>query len=525
MPKGYLAILLHAHLPFVRHLQNEHPLEEKWLFEAMTECYIPLLQTFQRLTRDGVPFRVTLSLSPTLLSMLVDPLLQERYDRHLTALFELAGLEVERTAHDPQLSQLARMYQENFRQALDFYENRYQGNLIKAFQELAEAGSLEIITTAATHGYFPLLELSQAALRGQIEAAVTLFSQLFGAGPRGFWLPECGYSPGNDKVLTDLGIEYTMLESHGLSNGKPRPRQGVYRPVRTPDGLTIVGRDKESSKQVWSSKEGYPGDYDYREFYRDIGYDLEWEYVRGFLPGVRTHLGLKYYRITGKTNEKEYYRPDWARAKAALHAGNFMFNREKQVEYLSSMMDEPPIILAPYDAELFGHWWYEGPLWLEYLLRKMAYDQDVIKTITPGEYIVKYPPQEVVTPSLSSWGHQGYSEVWLNGANDWVYRHLHKAAERMIELARANPGAEGSRRRGLNQAARELLLAQSSDWPFIMYTGTVVDYAKSRFLEHISRFTFLYEGLTQGEVPEEDLKRMEEEDNLFPGLDYSIYAQ
>jgi len=524
MPKGYLALILHAHLPFVRHLRNDHPLAEKWLFEAMTECYIPLLQTFFRLTEDGVPFRLTFSLSPTLMSMLDDPLLQERYLRHLEGLFELATKEVERTARDRELNPLARMYQENFRQALEFYEKRWGGRLLDAFKALAQAGRLELITTAATHGFFPLLELTPAALKAQVQVAVQTFAARFGFRPQGFWLPECGYPGGRDQILLNNGIKYTILEAHGLQNGRPQPKQGVYQPIQTPDGLIVFGRDGESSKQVWSAKEGYPGDYDYREFYRDIGFELDWDYLKEYLPGVRTHLGLKYYRITGKSDYKEYYRPEWAQAKAALHAGNFMFNREKQVEYLAALTENPPIIVAPYDAELFGHWWYEGPLWLEYLLRKMAFDQETVKTITPGEYLEKYAPAEVVEPTMSSWGYKGYSEVWLNGSNDWIYRHLHKAAERMVELARKFPAADGLTRRWLNQAARELLLAQSSDWPFIMYTGTVVDYAKTRFIQHIGRFTFLYENLLRGEVQETELRELEEEDNLFPELDYTVYA-
>ena len=160
----------------------------------------------------------------------------------------------------------------------------------------------------------------------------------------------------------------------------------------TPEGPAVFGRDWESSKQVWSCGRRLPGDYDYREFYRDIGYDLEYEYIRPYLKdGIRCNTGIKYHRITGPGNHKEPYNPRRALDKAAEHAGNFMFNREKQVEYLASKMDRRPIIVAPYDAELFGHWWFEGPAWLDFLIRKIAYDQDVIKLTTPSRYLTEYP--------------------------------------------------------------------------------------------------------------------------------------
>jgi 1,4-alpha-glucan branching enzyme len=212
--------------------------------------------------------------------------------------------------------------------------------------------------------------------------------------------------------------------------------------------------------------------------------------------------------------------------KAAEHAGNFMFNREKQVEWLSGAMDgRPSLIVAPYDAELFGHWWFEGPDWINFLLRKMHYDQQTVKTITIPEYLDRHSKIQVSKPSFSSWGFKGYCEVWLEGSNDWVYRHLHENADRMVELARSNNGdASPLRRRALNQAARELMLAQSSDWAFIMKTGTMVDYARERTRVHVLNFNHLYEQLRSNEIDEGWLSQIERRHNLFPDLDYRIYA-
>ena len=181
------------------------------------------------------------------------------------------------------------------------------------------------------------------------------------------------------------------------------------------------------------------------------------------------------------------------------------------------------MILSPYDAELFGHWWYEGPEWLDYLFRKLCCDQDTIRLITPSEYLRENPKNQVISPSFSSWGYKGYCEVWLEGSNDWIYRHLHKAADRMVELANAFPHAEGVLRRALNQAARELLLAQSSDWAFIMKTKTMVPYAVKRTKEHIGCFTRLFQQINNNAIDEGFLADIEWKDNIFPNIDYRVY--
>lgn len=526
MHQGYLCLVLHAHLPYVRHPEYESFLEEDWYFEAITETYVPLLDVMDRLTRDGVPFRLTMSLSPTLVSMFVDPLLQERFLKHIDSLIHLANKEVERTAFQPEFNRLAQMYRDHFLNVREVFAEKCGRNLVNGFRRFQEMGVLEIITCAATHGFLPLMDVHHSAVRAQLKVAADHYHENFGRPPRGIWLPECGYHPGHEEILAEVGIKFFFVETHGILHGSPRPRYGVYAPVLSPSGVAAFARDLESSKQVWSQQEGYPGDFNYREFYRDVGWDLDYEYVRPHLnpDGSRKNLGIKYYRITGTTERKEVYNPAAAREKAAEHAGNFMFNREKQVEHLHGVIGRKPIVIAPYDAELFGHWWFEGPQWIEFLLRKIAYDQDTIRTITPSEYLQENPTLQVSQPCQSTWGYKGYNEVWLNGANDWIYRHLHKSAERMIELARQHPHAEGITRRALQQAARELLLAQSSDWAFIMKTGTMTSYAVKRTHDHIARFTRLYHDLQRGTIDENWLRDAEWKDNIFPRIDYRVYA-
>jgi 1,4-alpha-glucan branching enzyme len=528
-PLGYLCLVLHAHLPFVRHPEYDDFLEEDWLYEAITETYVPLLDIFDSLERDGVDWRMTMSVTPTLAAMLSDPLLQYRYVRHIDNLIGLCHKEIERTRWQPEFLRLAEMYLQRFTHSRHVFVNQYGNNLINGFRRFYETGKLELITCGATHGFLPLMAPhNEKAARAQIELGAREFERHFGKRPQGIWLPECGYVPGVDVMLRDSGIRYFFTDTHGILHANPRPKYGVYSPILCPQsGVAVFARDTESSKQVWSSVEGYPGDYLYREFYRDVGFDLDYDYLKPHLhdSGIRSHLGIKYYRITGRTDQKQPYDVAAAMEKAASHAGNFMFNREKQIEWLAGNMGgRAPIIVAPYDAELFGHWWFEGPDWINYLLRKVHYDQQTFKTIHVPEYLEKYPTHQLCQPNLCSWGHKGYCEVWLEGSNDWIYRHLLEDADRMVELARMFSNPDPLRRRALNQAARELLLAQSSDWAFIMKTGTMVEYAVNRTHAHVLNFNHLYEQLKHGTIDEPWLTEIEQRNNIFPTIDYRLYA-
>ncbi|NDD65956.1 MAG: DUF1957 domain-containing protein, partial [Acidobacteria bacterium] len=254
-----------------------------------------------------------------------------------------------------------------------------------------------------------------------------------------------------------------------------------------------------------------------------------YDYIKPYLhdDGVRRNIGLKYHRITGKVplHEKSPYVPEWAEGKAALHAGNFLDNRRRQASHLRPHLGREPLILAPYDAELFGHWWFEGPRFLDHLFRKLHFDQNEIEPISPIDYLQLFPENQRQTPSFSSWGAEGYNRVWINGQTEWLYLHQHAAERRMVELAGRFPAAEGLTQRALNQAARELLLAQSSDWAFIITTGTMVQYAVKRFKDHIHRFTRLYEMLTgQEEIDEGWLSEVESRDTIFQEIDYRHYA-
>jgi 1,4-alpha-glucan branching enzyme len=533
-PRGYLAIILHAHLPYVRHPEHERFLEESWFFEAATETYLPLLQVLDDLVAGEVDFRLSISLSPTLLSMFDDELLRERLDRHLAALEELSEREVARLRRDAVLREVAAFYHERFRILRRLYNAGYGRDLTAAFRRLQDLGRVEVLAGPATHAYLPLLCREPASARAQVAVGVDHYRRVFGREPQGFWLPECGYSRGLDAVLGEQGLRYFCVEAHGLLRGSTRLRYGLYAPVVCPSGVAAFARDPESARQVWSREDGFPGDPAYREFHRDVGFELPAELLGPYFAadGHRAPTGLKYYRVTGKGERKQAYVRKQALARTAEHAREFLAQRCEQVEWLAPRMDRTPLVVAPYDAELFGHWWFEGPEWLDGLLRDIAREPETqppaLRTVTLSSYLAEYPEGQVVEPCESSWGQGGYHEVWLDRTNDWVYPLLYRAARRMARLAAA-PSA-GRRRRALQQAGRELLLAQSSDWTFHQKTGSARDYARRRADEHLKNFFTLTRTLdtrTSEETAtlDEDLLAMlEAKDNIFPDLDVKLFA-
>ena len=524
--QGFLSLVLHAHLPFVRHPEHEDMMEERWLYEAITETYIPLIEVYDKLLADGVKFRITMTLTPPLVNMLTDQLLMERYLRHLRRLIELSEKEIERTRWQPEFNSTALIYRQKFIRSLEIFES-YNCNLVSAFKKFQDAGVLEIITCCATHGYLPLMNNYRPAVRAQIEMAVRDYQKHFDRSPNGIWLAECAYNPGDDQILKDFGIKYFFTDTHGILYANPRPTYGAFAPIACESGVLAFGRDVESSRQVWCAHQGYPGDFDYREYYRDIGFDLDLDYIKPYIheSGIRVNTGIKYHRITSRdTDQKQPYNYQAAMAKAATHAGHFLWCREKQIEYLARTMKRMPMVVSPYDAELFGHWWYEGPDFIHNVLRKIATESNVVKLVTPSDYLDTYKENQKATPSMSSWGHKGYNEVWLHQSNDWIYPHLHKAAERMIELADTYKNAEGLLQRALNQASRELMLLQSSDWAFIMKTGTTVEYAVKRTKDHTFRFNKLYQDIKANQIDSAWLAEVERRDNIFPEIDYRIYT-
>ncbi|HEY4282426.1 MAG TPA: 1,4-alpha-glucan branching protein domain-containing protein [Chthoniobacterales bacterium] len=520
---GYLALVLHAHLPYVRHPEADHFLEEDWLFEAITEAYIPLLQLMQRLHADGIPVKVSMSITPTLCAMLQDDLLRERYVQHLDNLADFCHREVERNRKDPQLQALSQFYLQMFSESRRFFVDQCQCNLINAFRKLRDAGVLEIIACAATHGLLPLLHRqSPPSARAQVLIGRDVYVDTFKVEPAGFWLPECAYAADLAPILQEANLRWFILDSHGLLFAEPRPRRAIYSPCYTPQGPAAFARDQDSSRQVWSAQIGYPGDPNYREFYRDAGFDLPLDHLGPVGRGLRKFSGVKYYRITGSQGDKALYDPAAGERLADAHATHFLEARRRQIQTLLTH-DFDPIVVIPFDAELFGHWWFEGPVFLDRFIRKVAGEPD-FRLTTPTEFLSSHPTQQTVQPATSTWGEEGHLRVWLDPSNIWLYPHLHGAARRMHEVASGQPAQPAKlTQRVLQQLTRELLLAQASDWAFLMKNGTAKEYASKRSMDHLVRFNQLYDQLTKNQINEEFLRDCEWRDNLFPNVNWRYY--
>lgn len=517
LPAGYLCLVLHAHLPFVRHPEHPEFLEERWLFEAVRECYLPLIRILR--SRDMAPgaARFTLSLSPTLMAMLDDDLLRQRTRRYLDRVVLMASREVARTAGNADLQPLARYYETLSLENRTTWD-QLNGDIVGAFIEAGRLGAVELITTAATHAFLPLWRRHADVVQRQIEAGVAAFTHRVGHAPAGIWLPECGYYPGLETFLASAGLRYFFIEAHGIRHARPAPLCDVFVPVFCPNGVAAFGRDPDSSRQVWSADGGYPGDFDYREYYRDIGSTLPVDALKNIFPlaALDPATGFKYHRITGQAGEKEWYHPGRAAEKACLHATDFFGKKVEQMHRAAESMDQPPVVVAPYDAELFGHWWFEGPQFLEALLR-LADASGELAMITPSDYLNAHPEGAEAVPAASTWGNKGYHDVWLNDETAWMYPHLFRAAERAAGLAdEANPSlAPAMKSLLLHQAQVELMLAQASDWPFMIHAGNHVAYAEKRVRDHLARFYWLADALKTGHVDAATLEAITSVDRVF----------
>jgi len=518
---GYFALLLHAHLPFVRHPEHPRHLEEHWLFEAITDVYLPLLGLLRAAVVRGSGFRLTLSLSPTLLCMLADPLLTGRYLDYLDRLARLAERLTRDPRSDPRRRSLARFYRQRLEHLRTFYLDALSGDLIAAFAALEASGLVELMTTAATHGYLPLLRSRPIAVRAQLRVGRDHFRATFGHAPEGLWLPECGYYPGLEHEVAQAGYRYLVLDAHGLQQALPPPRHGVYTPLATGAAVAVFGRDSDSARALWCPTTGYPGHPLYREYHWDPGYEGDSDLLADFLPpGVRaTPTGLKFHRVTGKTDTKAPYEPAAALDQAERDAQRFVAGRRRLLGSLS-FTTRPPIIVAPYDAELFGHWWFEGPAFIDALIRCFDAAPDM-QPVTLGEHLRQHGTSGEIRPATSSWGERGYNSAWLRPDMGWVYLHLHQAAGELAALVnerRPMPDRDKTLRL-LRQAARSLLLAQSSDWTFHMGRGGGSAYCESRLRDQLARFRFLTAALRDSQIREEQLAALERMDNLFPDLD------
>ena len=551
---GSFALVLHTHLPFVLG-HGRWPHGSDWLMEVAAGCYLPLLDTIGEAAASGVSPRITIDVSPVLAGQLAAPAFRSEFEEYLRARISSARENRQEfaAANQPELAHLAEGWEGFYRDRLQQFE-RLNGDLVGALRALADQGHVTLITCAATHGYLPLLSREES-IDLQLRVAVAAHRQHFGRAPDGIWLPECAYRPryewtppvgphkgggrvrrrGIEEFMADAGLKFFITDVHLMRGGSPLsayrdyypalqqlsgPQPPSYRPDRTPYRPYLVAsrgghgtatafvRDPDSTLQVWSRDRGYPGDGSYLEFHKK------------HFPG-----GLRYWRVTDAKVDlggKQLYEPARAQERVQAHAGHF-------VDLLRGVLTANPegphaVVCSPYDTELFGHWWFEGPRWLAEVFARLP--QARIAPVDCVTYLETYPPDTTITLLEGSWGEGGDHRVWLNPHTEWTWERIYGAEDEFWTLARqAGTYATEPARRVASQLARELLLMQASDWQFLITTWAARDYAEARIAEHHATFTRLAQALRRllagGAMPpaeEEFLAACEAQDFLFPDI-------
>ncbi len=577
---GAFTFVLHSHLPYAR-LAGRWPHGEEWIHEAATETYIPLLQTLYDLVEEGIPCRLTLGITPILAEQLIDPDVLDHLDQYLDDKIEAAKRDIvyfseaaevevkEETASgetrthtestaDPHLRYLAEWYRDWYEDIKRAFNQRFRRDIIGAFRQLQRDGHIEITTSAATHGYLPLLA-RDSSVSAQIRTGVNSYKRVFGQPPTGIWLPECAYRPayvtdsghvrpGIEHYLAQNGLKVFFTETHTITGGQPvgvaagdvigpygaiRRRYVIPAALTVPErpattynayyvadstagsqaeqhsGVAVIGRNNRSGMQVWSGDWGYPGDMDYREFHKKAGTS-----------------GMQYWRVTGpkvELGDKDYYHPDWAAYKVDQHAEHFAHLIGDLLREHHQHTGGYGLVSSNYDTELFGHWWFEGVAWLGKVLRHLAANESVELT-TASRFIAERPPTEVLSLPEGSWGAGGTHFTWDNNETHWMWEPIHESEARMEALAAAFPSPDAGARQVLNQAAREALLLQSSDWPFLVTTGQAREYAIQRFSQHVERFERLAASLEAGSPDVALAEEYWELDKVFPDIDYRWFG-
>jgi 1,4-alpha-glucan branching enzyme len=522
-----ISLVLAAHLPYVKEFSKNDDLsesgEEEWLFESISETLLPLLEVLDRLEKDHVPFRLGLAVSPILCNMLSDECLQKKYLHYTDKQIEFGRQELERTAGMDELNKLAQIYYNRILDKRITYTERYEKNILKAFDFYRKKGKVEILASCATNAFLPFISHNSESLQAQMEIPFFGYRRHFGGIPQGFWLPALGWTCELEPYLRAYNFNYTIIDSHGLLFANPQPHKGTFFPVRTPNGTIIIARDFYAVHEI----EKIAGDELYRDNNRDVGYELSPDMIKPFLSteGERRKTGYKYWQVSGK-DQNSVYDPQAANDRAVEHAGLFLKNTITRLEEAAKYMKEPPLSLYAQNADNFGRFWHEGTAFIEALFRKAAGYRD-LQFLCPNEFIFKQNLSsfQIVEPEFSSWGFNGYAETWLDASNDWIYRHLYRSMERMTELAERFPDDTGLKERALNQAAREILLAQSGDWSALLYRQDSTEYARNQAENALRNFTTIYEALGSNYISTEWLTALERRHNLFPNINYRVFRR
>ena len=535
---GAFSLVLHSHLPYV--LAHDR-LEEEWLFEAVVESYLPLLQVFTHLSLQKISPKVTIGLTPVLLEQLADPRFATQFLAYLDQKVQSAHEDqrVFTRRNESHLARLASLWAEFYRRTAAFFIGELSSDIIGGLRRLQKSEAVEIITSAATHAYLPLLALD-ASVHTQIAIGTASYRRYFRTQPRGFWLPECAYRPAVqwrppfddiealqvaerpaiDQQLAAAGLQYFIVDARQLRSSPPHYARHSPCRVYWVDGgdsssapVALFSRDFETTARVWQHDIGYPGDPVYLEFHKK-----------------QREGGLRYWRITDRRADLAYkqpYVPEWAFAQVRMHAAHFAQTLRERLRAHWQQTGEQGIVVAAFDTELFGHWWFEGPQWVSELVRQITASGDITLT-TCQEYLRQSPPQRTVQLTESSWGDGGDHRVWWQPGTRQLWHDLYQAECDMHRLTQQlrDKILDPQLARIVRQCGRELLLLQSSDWPFMISTGSTTDHARQRFALHRQNFQSCCawaERSLAGEMLSEEerslLEKIEEQDPLFRKID------
>ncbi len=507
-----LLILLHYHIPYVRK-RGVWPYGEEWIFEALLGCYLPLLTVFRELSPLGVKNAITCSITPILAEQLSDPYMKIGFASYMDKRKEMTRLDIRDFEMKGwfELAHLAGKHLEKIDEIGSVWKE-IGGDFIGAMRELESSSVIEIGSSSATHGILPLLDTK--SVKNQLEIGIKSATRHFGHPPFSFWLPECAYKPGLEKHLQDYGIKCVFLDSAALTGRFETPATSMFNGLNGTmhsschvdakgttfkpyfigqSSVAFMARNFDLSKQVWSAREGYPGDYRYREFHK--------RYERS---------GNRYWRVTGDKvdlGDKQVYQIDEALSIAKGHASHFV-SRVTEVAY---SQNEGDLVFLSFDAELFGHWWHEGVPWLKEVLLKASQDK-YITLSTPSKYLGGSPPSLAARPPSCTWGDCSDLRTWLQPETSWMWDELSVMSAKFFELSETLKD-----RLALAQLQRELLLAQSSDWEFLVTTRQARMYGEDRFRVHAKAFWDLVDLIARG-GERSTLAKLVETDNPFPFL-------
>lgn len=517
-----LVIVLVAHEPYTRCIEDRIPgIWSETLFPDITATYIPLLKMMESLKKDGVPFKLSLVLSPTLCALLDDPRVQEEYVLWLERLISLGEHELERTKENKQLSALVQEYISRLNEKKVFFRDACGGLLLPKFAEFAASGNIELLATAATFCFLPHYRNLSEVIDAQIEAGLLSHRTYFDSIPFGFWLPLMGYTEEIEKNIHKYGLAYTIIDSHGFLFSDPLPECGIFAPARCGNGLAVFGRDPETPSDIRSQ---FAAHTVYRNQNRDIGFELPCTDLNAFLADDKGRK-LTVFKYWTQNNADTVYNHCAAAEQAAQDAETFLNIKAARLAEASRELRGAAVSsVCAFDARELGSNWYEGIDWLEQVFRRAAKRTDIACS-SCTEILRSSGTLQQIRPFMSAAEGSGYGETLLDKSNSRMFTYAFKAAERMIDLAGRFSSDSGLKERCLNLAAKQLLLAQSSDWPRMLYAGINADYAETLFKSAILGFSTVYDSLGSNCVSTEWLTRTEKYLPLFPWINYRIFGK